>query len=243
MIFLLTQYLQFVRGYTALEAGYRLLPIALGIMLGASQSHRWVSRFGTPKVVSTAMVGLALVMASYALWTTDTPYWIVGTALFLMAATMGNIMAPSTEAVMGALPMAKAGVGSAMNDLVRQVAGALGVAIIGSVVNVVYSAQMDDVVANLPPQAADAAGDSVGAALRVSSQMGGSQGAALATSANEAFIDAFGVAALLAGATVLIGSFLVRRYLPAENAADEQVKPEGVPYLAGASRAGHQRGD
>jgi EmrB/QacA subfamily drug resistance transporter len=243
MIFLLTQYLQFVRGYTALEAGYRLLPIALGIMLGASQSHRWVSRFGTPKVVSTAMVGLALVMASYALWTTDTPYWIVGTALFLMAATMGNIMAPSTEAVMGALPMAKAGVGSAMNDLVRQVAGALGVAIIGSVVNVVYSAQMDDVVASLPPQAADAAGDSVGAALRVSSQMGGSQGAALATSASEAFIDAFGVAALLAGATVLIGSFLVRRYLPAESAADEHVKPEGVPYLTGVSRTGHQRGD
>jgi EmrB/QacA subfamily drug resistance transporter len=246
MVFLLTQYLQFVRGYSALEAGYRLLPIALGIMAGASQSHRWVARFGTPKVVSAAMIGLALVMATMALWTTDTSYWIVGTVLFLMAAMMGNVMAPSTEAVMGALPMAKAGVGSAMNDLVRQVAGALGVAIIGSVVNTVYAASMEDVVATLPPQASGPAGDSVGAALRIATEVGGPQGEALAASASGAFMDSFGVAALIASGMVLAGSFLVRRYLPVEPAgapAEPTLDAPQPRYVGVAPRTGPQHGD
>jgi hypothetical protein len=156
---------------------------------------------------------------------------------------MGNIMAPSTEAVMGALPTAKAGVGSAMNDLVRQVAGALGVAIIGSVVNTVYSSRMDDVVASLPPEAADPAGDSVGAALRIATDVGGPQGAALARSASDAFIDSFGVAALIASGVVLLGGFLVRRYLPAEGVEHQHVEAEAASYAPAATRAGHQHGD
>ncbi len=243
MIFLLTQYLQFVRGYTALEAGYRLTPIAPGIMLGASQSHRWVARFGTAKVVAAAMVGLAGVMGAMALWTTGTEYWIVGTMLFLMAAMMGNVMAPSTESVMGALPMAKAGVGSAMNDLVRQVAGALGVAVIGSAVNTVYASRMDDVVAGLPPRAAEPAGDSVGAALRIATEVGGPRGAAIASAANDAFMDAFGMAALLAAGIVLVGSVLVRRYLPAEPVPSAQPEPVGPPHVGFAARTGLRHGD
>jgi len=243
MIFLLTQYLQFVRGYTALEAGYRLIPIALGIMIGASQSHRWVARFGTPKVVSTAMVGLAVIMGAMALWGSGTEYWIVGTMLFLMAAMMGNVMAPSTESVMGALPAAKAGVGSAMNDLVRQVAGALGVAVIGSAVNTVYANRMSDAVTNLPPQAAEPAGDSVGAALRIAADVGGPQGAALASAANDAFMDAFGIAAVIAAGLLLVGSFLVRRYLPAEDPTEQHVALEGSSYVGPVPRTGHQHGD
>lgn len=243
MIFLLTQYLQFVRGYTALEAGYRLIPIALGIMIGASQSHRWVARFGTPKVVSTAMVGLAVIMGAMALWGSGTEYWIVGTMLFLMAAMMGNVMAPSTESVMGALPAAKAGVGSAMNDLVRQVAGALGVAVIGSAVNTVYANRMSDAVTNLPPQAAEPAGDSVGAALRIAADVGGPQGAALASAANDAFMDAFGIAAVIAAGLLLVGSFLVRRYLPAEDPTEQHVALDESPYVGPVPRVGHQQGD
>lgn len=144
---------------------------------------------------------------------------------------------------MGALPTAKAGVGSAMNDLVRQVAGALGVAIIGSVVNTVYASRMDDVVANLPPEAADPAGDSVGAALRVASAVGGPQGAALARSASDAFIDSFGVAALIASGVVLVGGFLVRRYLPAEGVTHKHPERETAPYAPTGARAGHQRAE
>lgn len=217
MVFLLTQYLQFVRDFSALEAGYRLVPVALGILIGASQSHRLVKRFRTSRVVAGGLLGLAVVLASFALWDIGTPDWMIASVLFLMAVSMGNIMAPSTEAVMGALPNAKAGVGSAMNDLVRQIAGAFGVAIIGSVVNTVYGGQMDDITVRLPPQAAEPSGDSVGGALRVASQVGGPDGAALADSARGAFIDAFGIAALIAAGVLVIGSLVVARYLPSEN--------------------------
>lgn len=222
MVFLLTQYLQFVRGYTALETGYRLVPIALGIMVGASQSHRLVARLGTAKVVAAGMVGLAAVLGSMSLWDVSTSYWIIGMTLFLMAMSMGITMAPATEAVMGALPQAKAGVGSAMNDLVRQVAGAFGVAIIGSIVNAEYSGQMDDAVADIPPQSAGLAADSVGAALLLASEIGGANGIALAGAARAAFVDSFGLASMIASGVLLFGSVLVARYLPRESMEAEQ---------------------
>jgi EmrB/QacA subfamily drug resistance transporter len=217
MVFLLTQYLQFVRGYSALEAGVRLLPVALGIMMGASQSHRWVARFGTARVVAAGMVILALTLGSMWLWRVDTDYWVIGLTLFFMTAGMGNVMAPATESVMGALPQAKAGVGSAMNDLVRQVAGALGVAVIGSIVNVIYTDRMQPSVASLPPDAAEAAGDTVGGALAVAARMDGPGAAGLVDAAKTSFVDAFGVAGLIAAGLVLAGSVLVRRYLPASH--------------------------
>lgn len=214
VIFMLTQYLQFVHGYTPLETGVRLIPIALGILVGAGGSHRWVRLLGTKRVVSVAMVGLAAVLASMWFWSVDTAYWVIGLTLFLMTAAMGNVMAPATESVMGALPEAKAGVGSAMNDLVRQVAGALGVAIVGSVLNVIYADRMEVTVADLPAQAAGPAGDSVGGALAVAARLGGPAGEALATAGRAAFVDAFGAGALIAGGFALVGAALVARYLP-----------------------------
>lgn len=235
MVFLLTQYLQFVQGFSPLETGYRLVPIALGIMVGASQSSRWVERFGSNRVITTGMIGLAVALTSMSLWNADTSYWFVGTVMFLIALSMGNIMAPATDAVMGSLPPARAGVGSAMNDLVRQVAGAFGVAIIGSVVNVVYADQMQDVVANLPDRAAGPASDSVGAALQVASQVGGENGLMLAIAARSGFVDALGVAAIIAGAVVLTGAIVVARYLP--NESEEMDTPVASAYAVAAASA------
>jgi hypothetical protein len=163
------------------------------------------------------MIGMLLVsavMASFWFWGTDTPYWVLGLTVFLLAFGMGNVMAPSTDAVMGAVPEEQAGVGSAMNDVVRQVGGAFGVAIIGSVINSVYRDRMIDPTAALPPRAAEPAGDSVGAALAVSAQLGGETGTMLMTAARSAFVDAMGFAALIGATVVLIGALLVRRFMP-----------------------------
>ena len=218
-IFAFTQYLQFVHGYSALEAGSRLLPLALGIALGAGRSDHLVQRFGTTRVVAGGMVIVATVLASFALWGTDTPYWIMGTSVFFLAFGMGNVMAPATDAVMGAVPEARAGVGSAMNDVVRQVAGALGIAIIGSIVNTVYRDRMMDATGGLPDGAIEPARDSVGAALGVATQIGGPAGDALAVAARSGFVDAMGIAALTAAAVALGGALIVARWLPAHHAA------------------------
>ncbi|MDQ3656549.1 MAG: MFS transporter, partial [Chloroflexota bacterium] len=235
-IFAFTQYLQFVLGYTPLEAGVRLLPLALGIAIGAGRSDHLVRRFGTTRVVAAGMLLVAIVLASFALLGTGTSYWIVGTTVFLLALGMGNVMAPATEAVMGAVPEARAGVGSAMNDVVRQVAGALGVAIIGSIMNTVYRDRMTEPANTLPEPAGEAARDSVGAALQVASQVGGAPGEALAAAARSGFVDAMGIAALVAAGVALIGAALVARWLSAHHRDEPGEAPQAAPARNGQAR-------
>jgi EmrB/QacA subfamily drug resistance transporter len=231
-IFAFTQYLQFVKGYTPLEAGIRLIPLALGIALGAGRSDHLVRRVGTTRVVAAAMVLVSLLLASFSLLEIDTAYWVLGLIVFFLAFSMGNVMAPSTDAVMGAVPEAKAGVGSAMNDVVRQVAGALGVAIIGSIMTTAYGNRMAGATSGLPDPAASAASDSVGAALRIAGEIGGAPGEALALVARESFVDAMGIAALVAAGVALAGAIVVARWLPAHH--DE---PASEPVAQPSSQA------
>ena len=217
MVFGLTQYLQFVQGYTPLEAGLRMAPVALGIAIGAGNSHRLVGMLGTNKVVAMGLTVVAGVLVTITFWQPDTEYWIVGFTFFVMAFGMGNLMAPATDSVMGAVPEANAGVASAMNDVTRQVAGALGVAVIGSVINTVYSNEMGEAVAGLPPEAADAARDSVGAATHIASTLPAETVGGLADSANMAFTDALGVAVLVGAGVALTGAVLVAKFMPARH--------------------------
>jgi hypothetical protein len=127
---------------------------------------------------------------------------------------MGLSMAPSTEAVMGAIPRSKAGVGSAMNDTTRQVGGALGVAIIGSIMASAYRSDITSATAELPAEAASAATDSLGAALHIAAGLG-ANGDALATAARTAFVNAMEMG-LTAGALVALGGAVVAAvFLPA----------------------------
>ena len=244
MVFGLTQHLQFVQGYTPLEAGLRMVPVALGIAVGASISHRLVSIMGTNKVVAMGLVVLSGVLVTITLWETDTSYWVIGLTFFVLAFGIGNLMAPSTDSVMGAVPEANAGIASAMNDVTRQVAGAFGVAVIGSAINTAYSGRMDEVVAGLPPAAAQAASDSVGAALRVASRLPAEAAAGLVEAARVAFTDAFGVAVLVSAGTALVGAVLIARFMPARHLpARESVEPGDSPTVSVRARPGQERSD
>jgi EmrB/QacA subfamily drug resistance transporter len=214
VIFGLTQFLQFVLGRSPLEAGAVMLPLALGIPIGAGMSVRLVARLGTARVVAGALVGVAAVVLSVTQWSTTTEDWVVALTLFLAAIGMANVMAPSADAILGAVPEAKAGIGSAVNVLTGQMAGALGVAVVGSVMNSVYSDHMTPVVAQLPPQAAGPASDSVGAALAIAAQLPGALGEALATAARLAFVDALGAGAVVAALGILVGAVVVARFMP-----------------------------
>lgn len=229
-VFLLTQYLQFVQDYTALGAGLRIAPIAIGLMLGAGLSDRFVHRLGTNRVVAGGMVGLAVALGSIALWGAATPYWMIAIGLIAIAFTMGAIVAPATDAVMGAVPEAKSGVGSAMNDVTRQVGGALGVAVIGSIAHSTYSSGFDGELAALPPAAAEAAGNSVGAANGIAGALPGPAGAALEAAASSAFLDGLGIAVLVGAGVVLAAAIVVARFLPSRHQpAGEAVRISGRP--------------
>jgi len=232
IVFGLTQYLQFVQGYTPLEAGLRMVPVALGIAIGAGFSQRLVGRLGTNRVVAMGLVVLAGVLVTITFWQPDTDYWIVGATFFVLAFGMGSLMAPSTDSVMGAVPEANAGIASAMNDVTRQMGGAFGVAVIGSIINTVYSGRMGEAVAGLPPEAAKAASDSVGAASRVASTLPAEIVGGLADFANMAFTDALGIAVLAAAGVALTGSVLIARFMPARHLPDLESAESGSEAAA-----------
>lgn len=222
VIFLLTQYLQFVQGYSALEAGLRTAPIAIGMAIGASTAPRLVERFGTTRVVTFGLLVLSAVLFVFTTFEVDTEYWVIGTTIVALSYGMGNVMAPSTEAVMGAVPVAKAGVASATNDVTRQVAGAMGVAIVGSAFNSAYTANMATAVGQLPPEAAAAASNSIGAARQIASNLPTDVAGSLLAAAQQAFVDAMGVAVFFAVGIALIGAVLVALFMPSDHVASDE---------------------
>jgi predicted MFS family arabinose efflux permease len=212
-IFLLTQYLQFVLGFTPLQAGFRVMPVAT-MVVAAPLSARFTELFGTKRVVASGLTIVAVAMAIMALISVDSGYTHLAIAIAVLGAGMGTAMAPATDSIMGSLPLAKAGVGSAMNDTTRQVGGALGVAILGSVLASSYSSAMAPAVASLPPQAAAVASDSIGGAVAVAGQMGAS-GSPLLSAAFSSFIQGMDSAIWLAAGVALAGAILTWIFLPA----------------------------
>jgi hypothetical protein len=222
-LFMLTQHLQFVLGYTPLQAGLRVMPVAT-LVVGAPLGARVAERLGTKAAVAAgfavAAVGLWLISAA----DVDDAYGLVAWALGVLGCGMGLAMAPATDSIMGSMPTAKAGVGSAMNTTTRQVGGALGVAVLGSVLTSAYRDQLAPALAGLPDQAATAAREQVGAALAAASQLG-SAGGELAQAARAAFVDAMGTAALVGAAVALLGAAVALAFLPARpraEAADDE---------------------
>ncbi len=136
--FYLAYYLQAIRGYSPLNAGFALIAVALAVMTAAPLSARLSARFGPAAVAGTGLAIFGLTLASYGLATPTMPVWVVELLLVGTGAGLGLTMSPATNAIMNAVPREKAGAGSAVNNTVRQVAGALGVAILGSILAVSF---------------------------------------------------------------------------------------------------------
>jgi Na+/melibiose symporter-like transporter len=246
-IFLLTQYFQFVLGYNSLETGIRMVPFAAAMMVTAPTSSKVVERIGTKL---TVVIGLSMVTFGLLTMTTfqvDTSYGSIVWKLIIMAMGMGLVMAPATDSVMGSLPLAKAGVGSAVNDTTRQVGGALGVAIIGSVLSSTYGSAISDFFANkpfVPSEAVTAAQSQLGAVPQVAQQIsaapvpGAQQLAAnLTSTANQAFVSALHWGVLVAAGATFFGIFVAAIFLPAHASradAEEQAEEYSAEHAGEA---------
>ena len=231
-IFVLTQYFQFVLGYSALQTGVRLLAWAIPTMIVAPLSAKVVEHIGTKRTVAS---GLALVSIGLLLFTgvNEHSAYFPGIMLrmILMATGMALTMAPSTDAIMGSLPLAKAGVGSAVNDTTRQVGGAVGVAVVGSVFTSVYAAHLADGVRGdpIPPPALDTAQEGIGNAFAVAVRLGGQTGADLVVTAETAFVDAFHAGLYVGAGVALLGAIAVLIWMPAR-ARSEDLERQAEEY-------------
>ncbi|MFF0478655.1 MFS transporter [Streptomyces sp. NPDC004284] len=215
-------YLQSVRGYTALESGLLILPLAVAQMVFAPRARLVVERFGARAVCTAGMLLVAAGLAAFALFEADTPVWALEAVFFVQGAGMAHIMPPVTVAVMQALPREKAGSGSAINNTFRQVGGALGVAVLGSVLSTTYRGEIEGHLGGVPAALRATAGESVEATLAVAEKLGPA-GKDLVAPAYRAFLDAMHVTALASAAIALAGAVVVAAFLPGRRA------PGGAP--------------
>ena len=205
MIFSMTQYLQLVLGYSPLQAGVRMLPWAAVYMISTRRSARIVERFGQRVVVSSGLVVVGAGLALLALSGLHANYPVLALSLVVSAAGMGLVTAPSTGAIIVSLPLNKAGVGSAVNDTTRELGGALGVAVMGSLVASLYRGDL--------PASAHAANASLGAGLEAAAGLPGPARAALAHAARAAYVHAFDITMLVAVGVALLAAALISRVL------------------------------
>lgn len=241
-LFFLAFYFQLVRGYTPLEAGLLMTPFAAAQLIFAPRSAAMVRRFGPKAVCATGLALVTLTMTGFAFVGTDTPLWILLGFTFVQGAGMANVVPPATESIMSTLPRERAGVGSAISNTIRQVGGALGVAILGSVLSAVYRSQIQDTVAALPEPLRGVASESISGAYGVAGQLG-PDGAALIPAANQAFVSAMHWAAagsaLIALASVgVVLAWLPRRAAPLPGGeAAGAAQPGAHPAPAGTEPA------
>ena len=212
-VFMLTTYLQTVMGYSPLGAGLRTAPVAIGLILGSQVAVVLTQRVGTKLAVAGGLLVVAVGMQILSQADMDSGYGLVATALVVMGLGLALAMTPATDAIMGTLPKEKAGVGSAMNDVLRELGATLGVAVLGSILASKYAGGMDGSTDGLPTDAAEASLDSVGGAHAVAAQVGDSAGA-LVASADQAFVSAMGATTDIAAAVALVGALIALAFLP-----------------------------
>ncbi|MFF0258380.1 MFS transporter [Streptomyces microflavus] len=212
-------YLQSVRGYSALQSGLLIVPLAAAQMIFAPRARLVVDRFGARAVCTVGMLLVAAGLASFALFGAGTPVWVMCLVFFVQGTGMAHIMPPVTVAVMQALPREKAGSGSAINNTFRQVGGALGIAVLGSVLSTVYRGDIEGHLSAVPAGVRDVAGESIEATLGAAEKLGPVAGKPLVAAANDAFIGAMHVTALGSAAVALIGAVVVGLYLPGRTPA------------------------
>lgn len=233
-IFLATQYFQFLKGYSALESGVRLLPVAFAVATSSLLGTKLAVAIGTRSVVATGLVflGSAFVWISRVDIATSYPE-IVG-QMILLGVGLGLSSAPATEAIMGVVPREKAGVGSAINDATRELGGTLGVAVIGSVFASLYRDRLADAARlPLPGEALAAARESIGSALFATGELTAAGqpdlAAKLAAIARDGFLDGWAAGCLVAAGVCFAGAVVAGLALPAQPLPDPADLPIDEP--------------
>ena len=220
--FLVTQYFQFVRGYSTLSAGVHTLPFALGAGVTAPIAARLALKFGTKRIVAIGLTNMAIGLIIIGTAEADTAYFgpVIISMLFL-ANGLALVTSPATDAVMGELPREKAGIGSAVNDVSREVGGTLGVAISGSVFASLYGPKLGELLTkfNMPAEAVALAKESAGAGFAVAEMSPTPEAAAAVRQAvSEAFMHGFHTACFTGAGVALFGALFALKFLPARRA-------------------------
>ncbi|MDH6519522.1 EmrB/QacA subfamily drug resistance transporter [Streptomyces sp. SAI-135] len=225
-------YTQSVRGYSPLQTGLLMLPLAAAQLIFAPRARLVVDRFGNRATTTGGMLLIAAMLCAFAVLDADTPIWLLEVIFFLMGTGMAHIMTPTSVVIMQALPREKAGSASALSNTFRQVGGALGIAVLGSVLSTAYRNGIESHLGVLPAGARHTAGESIEATLGVAAKLG-PRGDALVGPANDAFLHAMHVTALWGAGVALVGALVVALYLPGRPTSPQPGQEEQELVRAG----------
>jgi EmrB/QacA subfamily drug resistance transporter len=216
-IFVITQYFQFIKAYSAFETGVRLLPVAISIAVASVLGPRVVERIGTTAVVVTGLAIFAGGLGWASTVDVSTSYAVIAAQMVLLGGGLGLTTAPATESIMGSLSADKAGVGSAVNDTTRELGGTHGVAIVGSVFASIYSSRLasDSAVSALPTEVRATMERSVAAAQEVVAQLPAGIASNARQAVTTAFLDGMQVGSLVAAGVAAAAAAIVAVMLPA----------------------------
>jgi EmrB/QacA subfamily drug resistance transporter len=214
-IFLFLQYLQLVRGYRPILAACALVPTAVCLVITAKRAPHLVEKFGARRLAPIGMLIMALGFAVLAFMDTDSSYWYTLIGLIALGIGMGITTTPATEAIVSSLPDEKQGVGSAMNDLAREVGGTLGIAVLGSILTASYQSAVAEGTRGLPGSVAHAAQESLGVAMNVFSS--NPQLAKLVPMAQQSFMDGFSSALWAASAVLAVTAIVLAALMRGSN--------------------------
>ncbi len=208
LFYIILQYLQYVAGQSPLQSAVSLLPLPLVLIPLARNAPRIADRFGNNKVVALGLLFSAAGMLVMTTLSVDLVYWHLAVGLVLFGAGMGLAGTPSTSAITASLPREKQGVGSAVNDTSRELGSALGIAILGTILNSQYRSGIDDARLGLPTQAIDAARSSIAVLHGGSDRLAqlGPSGQRLVDAAQQSFVDAAGAAFATAAGILILAS-------------------------------------
>jgi EmrB/QacA subfamily drug resistance transporter len=219
VVYVLTYYMQFVQGYDPLGAGLRFIPFAAGMLLGAVSADRFVNRLGARWVMALGFLGTGVVLFALSFLRIGSSFWQLGTEFVFFGIFLGFIQAPVMDIIMGALPPSDTGIGSAINNSFRQIAGTIGVAILGAILAGIYTSSFLDSAAaipGLPASLAQKAGDSVGVAIGIanSGQLTPDLANSLAQIARQSFMDGWSIVMIICGGIFIAGTILVLKLIP-----------------------------
>jgi EmrB/QacA subfamily drug resistance transporter len=236
--FMLAQYFQGVIGWSPLGAALRLLPFSAVMMIVAPNTPKLVARLGANRVgaLGLTLVGIGMVGTS-AFFDVDTAYWVMLVVIGFLAAGMAMTMTPMTTQLMAAVPRDRAGMGSATNDTTRELGGALGVAVLGSLLTSQYASGVAGAVADLPAAAREEAEGGLGGVIGLN--LARLVPDEVVTTAKQAFVDGFGLATTVATVVVAIAAVLVYKFLPSDRNSLE-VSGEGVEIEPAAGDFDHE---
>ncbi len=237
-LFVLTQYLQLVHGYSPLSAGVRALPFAFAMAAVSPVSPILAKLLGARVIIPAGMALMGGGLLDLSTAGVHAAYPPLAIAVAIMGAGMGLVMAPASSTIMTTVPAHQAGAGSAINDTIREVGAALGVAIVGSLSAAVYGSRLGGVLtaAHVPSHIARVATSSVAAADVVGRQAGGQRGSELVAAAHTAFTDAMAMGMRVAAAVAVVAAVSAFFALPRRPLAQRQAAGAGPGVPAAAEQ-------